>query len=118
LKIIAARFARSVGRFANSEAGWKAKLASAALVALLLVANALNVGNSFVGRNFMSAIEERNNAEFVRQAFLYVAVFAASTVVAVIARFAEERLGLLWREFLTRQAISLAPSRSRRFPSS
>ena len=30
------------------------------------------------------------------------AVFAALTFVAVIARFGEERLGLLWRDTMTR----------------
>ena len=49
----------------------------------------------------MTAIEQRSMAQFVRQAILYVGVFAASTVVAVIYRFTEERLGLLWREWLT-----------------
>ena len=34
-------------------------------------------------------------------------VFAASTVVAVIARFLEERLGLLWRGSLTRRTVKL-----------
>jgi putative ATP-binding cassette transporter len=32
-------------------------------------------------------------------------VFAASTVVAVIHRYVEERLGMLWREWLTRRFI-------------
>ena len=77
------------------------------LVVLLLGVNALNVGNSYVGRNFMSAIQERNRPEFIRQAIFYVGVFAGSTVVTVIARFAEERLGLLWRDFVTRRSITL-----------
>src|SRR3974390_3456629 len=55
----------------------------------------------------MSAIQERNRTEFIRQAFFYVGVFAGSTVVAVIARFAEERLGLLWRDFVTRRSVAL-----------
>jgi vitamin B12/bleomycin/antimicrobial peptide transport system ATP-binding/permease protein len=76
-------------------------------VALLCGANGLNVLNSYVGRNFMDSIANRNNAEFVRQTVFYVGVFAASTVVAVTARFAEERLGLLWRDFLTRRVVSL-----------
>ena len=53
----------------------------------------------------MSAIEERHVAEFVRQAQFTLAVFAGSTVVAVLARFAEERLGLLWREFMTERCV-------------
>jgi putative ATP-binding cassette transporter len=55
----------------------------------------------------MSAIESRDMAGFVRFAWLYVAVFAGSTLVGVLFRFTEERLGLLWREWLTRR-ISMA----------
>jgi putative ATP-binding cassette transporter len=107
LRVTAARFAAAVKVFAASDVGWKAKLLFAMLVVLLLGVNALNVGNSYVGRNFMSAIQERNGPEFIRQALFYVGVFAGSTVVAVTARFAEERLGLLWRDFVTRRAITL-----------
>src|SRR5262245_65276117 len=107
LKITAVRFVRAVIHFANSEVGWKAKLMFAGLVALLFGVNGLNVVNSYVGRNFMTSIADRNKAEFIRQALFYIGVFAASTVVAVIIRFTEERLGLLWREFLTRRAVTL-----------
>jgi len=106
-KEAAARFWRSVREFGKSEAGPKAKLLFAALVVLLTAATGLNVLNSYVGRNFMTAIANRNNAEFMRQAVFYIGVFAASTVVAVIAKFAEERLGVLWRENLTKRAVSI-----------
>jgi putative ATP-binding cassette transporter len=106
-RVAAARFVRSVRTFAASDVGGRAGLLFAALVALLLGATGLNVVNSYVGRNFMTAIANRNSPEFVRQAFLYLAVFAALTAVAVIARFAEERLGLLWRDSMTRRAVGL-----------
>ena len=105
LKTTGMRFVRAVRTFAQSEVGWKAKLIFAALVLLLCAANALNVVNSFVGRNFMTAIADRDMSGFVRQALLYVGVFAALTAVAVIARFGEERLGLLWRDNLTRRIV-------------
>ena len=38
-------------------------------------------------------------------AFLYIGVFAASTLVAVFHRFIEERLGLLWRDSLTERLL-------------
>ena len=107
LKITAASCLRSVRNFANSEVGWKAKWMFAGLIALLCGVNGLNVVNSYVGRNFMTAIADRHKAEFIRQALFYLGVFAASTLVAVIARFTEERLGLLWREFMTRRAVTL-----------
>src|SRR5215469_15488647 len=97
------RWRTAVRAFATCEVGGRAKALFAALFALLLAINGLNVVNSYVGRDFMTAIEERNMRGFVTKALLYIGVFAASTVAAVIYRFAEERLGLLWREWLTRR---------------
>jgi putative ATP-binding cassette transporter len=55
----------------------------------------------------MSAIESRDSDGFVRFAWWYVAVFAASTFVGVMFRFTEERLCLLWRDFLTHRIVTL-----------
>lgn len=100
------RFIQCVKAFATSkQAGGKAKWLSALLIAFLFVINGLNVLNSYVGRDFMTAIENRNRAEFLLQALLYVGVFSASTLVVGLYRFVEERLGLLWREWATQQAI-------------
>lgn len=107
LKLTATRFVRAVKIFMTSDVGGKARLLFFALVALFGGISALNVVNSFVGRYFMTAIAEKQTAEFIRQAILYTGAFAASTIVSVIARLAEERLALLWREFLTRRAIGL-----------
>lgn len=107
LKVTARRFARAVKIFLTSHVGQKARLLLFALLALFCSISALNVVNSFVGRHFMTAIAEKQSAEFVRQAFLYAGVFAASTIVSVIARFAEESVALLWREFLTHRAVGL-----------
>jgi vitamin B12/bleomycin/antimicrobial peptide transport system ATP-binding/permease protein len=100
------RFARAVMNLSNSEVGGKAKLLFAALIALLFAINGLNVVNSYVGRDFITSIEHRNMERFVWEAFLYVAVFAASTGVAVIYRYSEESLGLVWREWLTRKLVT------------
>jgi putative ATP-binding cassette transporter len=103
---VAKRLVASIRIFARSEVGWRAKLMFGAILVLLIGANGLNVANSFVNRNLMSAIAERHTAAFVWQAQLTLAVFAGSTIVAVLARFAEERLGLLWREFVTGRAVT------------
>ncbi|MBX5197277.1 ABC transporter ATP-binding protein/permease [Rhizobium sp. NZLR10] len=107
LKVTVARFSYAVKIFMTSHVGGRAKLLLLGLVTLFCGISALNVLNSFVGRHFMTAIAEKQTAEFVRQALLYTGVFGASTIVSVIARFAEERLALLWREFLTHRAIGL-----------
>lgn len=94
---------RSIAVFLRSRVGGRARLMLAALLLLMLCINGMNVVNSFVGRYFMTAIENRDFTGFVRYAWLYVAVFAGSTMVGVLFRFTEERLGLLWREWLTRR---------------
>ena len=99
------RFAGAVRDVLTSEVGPKVRWLFAGLFALSLAINGLNVVNSYVGRDFMTAIERRSSAEFVTMAFLYASVLGLSTVVAVFFRFIEERLGLIWREWLTRGAI-------------
>ena len=98
---------RVVSAFLASEVGWKARLLCGLLLLFLLGINGFNVIGSYVGRDFMTAVADRQMIEFVWQAILYVSVFGASTLVAVIYRFCEERLGLLWREWLTHKAIRL-----------
>jgi putative ATP-binding cassette transporter len=95
------RFTIAIGRFTTSDVGGRAKWMIVGLVVFLLAINGLNVVNSYVGRDFITAITERDRPGFVRFALLYVAVFGASTLVSVIQHFVEERLGLLWRSWLT-----------------
>jgi putative ATP-binding cassette transporter len=99
-------FIEYVKAFATSkQAGGKAKWLSALLIGLLFAINGLNVLNSYVGRDFMTAIENRNRDEFLFQALLYVGVFGASTLVVGLYRFTEESLALLWRKWATQRAI-------------
>jgi len=101
------QFVRSVKSFAGSEVGGHAKRLFASLIVLLLAVNSLNVVSSYVGRDFMTAIEHRNVSGFIGQAFLWMGVFVVASGVAAVYRFTEERLGLLWREWLTRRAVTL-----------
>src|SRR5215510_4627582 len=99
------RFGRAVKDFAYCEVGLRARALFALLIALVIVFNALNVVNSYVGRDFITAISNRDSARFIRQAIAYIGVFAASTLVGAFYSFSEQRLGLLWREWLTRQLL-------------
>ncbi len=91
--------------FFRSDARRRAYLGLATLVALLLAINGLNVVNSYVGRDFMSALAERDAPRFYALAAALAGVFAASTVVEVLARYAEQWLGLEWRQWLTRRLV-------------
>lgn len=104
-RVTGARFLRSVRSFATSEVGGQARWMFLGLIAFLFAINGMNVVNSYVGRDFMTAIADRNRAEFIRQAFFYLGVFAISTLLSVFSRYTEERLGLLWRALLTRRAL-------------
>ncbi|WP_139556738.1 ABC transporter ATP-binding protein/permease [Methylotetracoccus oryzae] len=101
------RFAGVVKALLSSEIGGRASTLIILLILLLLGINGLNVLNSYVGRDFMTAIANRDMVGFVWQAKIYVGVFAASAVVSVCARFIEERLALLWRKWQTGQLVTL-----------
>lgn len=99
------RFISAVENFAASEHGFKAKWMLLALLSLVFASNGMSVVNSYVGRDFMTAIADRDRAGFVHFAWVFIAVFAASTLVSVFAKFFEDRLALLWRGFLTRRLV-------------
>src|SRR5262245_48813504 len=101
------RCIRSVKDLLNSEVRWRAITLAALLVGFLFAINGLNVVNSYVARDFMTAIAGRDMPGFTRQALLYLAVFGASTAVAVLQSFTEQRLGLLWRWRLTHRLTRL-----------
>jgi putative ATP-binding cassette transporter len=97
----------SVQDLLTSEVRWRALTLAALLVGFLLAITGLNVVNSYVARDFMTAIAGRDLPGFTRQALLYLAVFAASTAVAVLQSFTEQRLDVLWRWRVTRRLTRL-----------
>ncbi len=99
------RFKRALRRFRDSSA-WPRGLGLFALLICLLVAiNLMNVLSSYVGRDWISAIEHRSRALFIEKTWLYGGIFAALTVATAFYRFAEERLALLWRDWQTRELL-------------
>lgn len=96
-----ARLRRVLRELLRSEQGPKAAFAGAMLLVLMLAISGLNVLNSYVGRDFMSCIENRDMEGFKTFAVVYGLVFLASSLVAVFYRYMEEQLGILWRQQLT-----------------
>ncbi len=101
----AARLGRAIRNFVVSDVGRRAVALGGMLLALLIGINGLNVVSSYVGRDFMTAVERRDSHAFVSMALAWAGVFVVLTVAAVTQRFCEERLGLLWREWLTRRLV-------------
>lgn len=96
------RLRTALEKLVYSEVGPKAVGLLVLLFLLMLALNGLNVANSFVGRDFISAIEHRNLGGFQQFALIYLGVFAASSAAGVMFRFCEESLSLLWRHQLTK----------------
>ena len=99
------RIRKALSEFVASESGGMAKWLFALLIACMLSINALNVVNSYVGRDFITSVESRDMPRFMWVSLVYVMVFGLCTVVAVYYRFVEERLALLWREWQTRRLL-------------
>jgi putative ATP-binding cassette transporter len=73
----------------------------ALLLVLLLSLNGLNVTNSYVGRDFMTAIAARQGKRYLFFALLYAGVFVLSTIVSVYYYYVQARVALSWRKWLT-----------------
>ncbi|MDZ4725882.1 MAG: SbmA/BacA-like family transporter [Leptospira sp.] len=71
------------------------------LLILVILFNILNVISSFIGRDFISSIEQKRIDVFYSKSMLYAFVFLISAGIGSIYRYSEERLGILWREQLT-----------------
>ena len=100
-------FTRLIGNFRRSRHGSKAVRLFALLFLFLIILNGLNILSSYVGRDFMTALADRNAPLFTEKAATYAGVFLLLTLVAVILRFCEERLGLVWRSFMTEEFIEI-----------
>jgi putative ATP-binding cassette transporter len=75
------------------------------LFTLVLVVKSLDIGNNYVYGNLITAATDRQAESVGHLALLYAGVFAFSALVVASSRFTEERLGLRWREWLTRHLL-------------
>lgn len=88
--------------FFRSEARWRAFALLGLILLFILGLGGLNVLSSFMNRDFMTAVAERDGSLAASTAGLWLGVFAALTAVAVLKAFTEDRLRLRWRAWLTR----------------
>ena len=72
-----------------------------ALLLLLLAAAGVNVLLNFVGRDFMTALSEKDTSEFQRTLLIYLGAFVVATPVIALFGWVKKVLGIDWREWLT-----------------
>src|SRR5579871_5915052 len=90
------RFLRITKPYWTSERRGQALALLVVLLVLLLSISGLNVAISYVGRDFMTAIADRQGHHVLRLTLIYLGVFAASAAAGAFARYAELILGLRW----------------------
>ena len=60
---------------------------------------------SYVARDFMDALTQRDRGGFRKNLWLYLGTFALAVPIGVFYRFTEEKLALLWRQWMTRHLL-------------
>jgi len=98
------RFVAIARPYFASEARSKAIGGLVILAALLLAVNGLNFINSYVMRDFMTALEQQQRRFFI-YGLVLAGVFGLASIGEAIQFYTEQRMGLLWREWLTRRLL-------------
>lgn len=98
-------FVRITKPFFTSEKRWWAWGGLVLLLGFVLSLNGLNITKSFVERDFFSAIAERQADRYFLFALFYLGMFAILTVVDVFYQFTQDRLALLWQQWLTQHFV-------------
>jgi putative ATP-binding cassette transporter len=75
------------------------------LLVLSLAVGAVQVLMSYAGRDFFTAISKKDSPAYWRALAWYLGTFAIAVPIGVYYRWMEERLALLWREWLAQHLI-------------
>ena len=89
----------------SSEVKWQARGLLLLLAFFALSIAGINVGLSYIARDFMTAFSLKEEDEFFRMLGFYLAAFAAATPVTVFYSYTEQRLALLYRSWLSREIL-------------
>lgn len=91
--------------FYASERRRKANGFLVSLLVLALSVGAVQILMSYAGRDFMTAISTRNTDDYWPTMGLYLATFLLAIPIGVFYRWVEERLALLWREWMAQHLL-------------
>ena len=89
----------------NLRGRWVQWVLLGALLFLLFSVNGLNVILSFVFRFIDTSLNQRDEALFWQFLIIYGVVIVAAVPIIVAYRYIRQKLGLLWREWLTKHFL-------------
>ena len=75
------------------------------ILVLCLSVGASQVLISYVGRNFINSLAQRDSVRFYKDLWVYLVAFAVAIPIGVFYRYSAERLSLLWREWMTQVLV-------------
>ncbi len=91
--------------FFASERRHKARGFLTALLTMALCVGGVQVLMSYAGRDFMNAIARKDPPAYWKFLGLYLGTFALAVPIGVYYRWVEERLALLWREWMAQHLV-------------
>lgn len=91
--------------FFRSEYKRRAIFLSLLLLSLLFAVSGVNVLISYLSRDFMSALADRQGDDFMAILPKYLGAFLIATLISVAYRYTEERFALAWRRWMTNYLI-------------
>lgn len=100
------RFVELASPFFKSELKYRALALVGLVLSLSLTINGVGVMMSYIGRDFMTALQTRDIDLFRWKLIEYVIAFAVATPIVVFYSYSEQRLGLLWRRWLSHKILS------------
>jgi putative ATP-binding cassette transporter len=89
----------------QSELKWYAYGLVALLVFFALAIAGVNVTISYINRDLFNALALKDQTKFFEKLFLLLGIFLIATPVTVFYAYTEQRFGLLWRKWLSREIL-------------
>ncbi len=90
-----------VAPFFRSEKKKQARILLGLLLGFAVAVALVQVLMSYVARDFIDALTQRDRGGFQKHLWLYLGTFALAVPIGVFYRFTEEKLALLWRQWMT-----------------
>jgi putative ATP-binding cassette transporter len=100
------RFFSLAAPFFRSELRYQALGLVALVLTLSLTINGIGVIMSYIGRDFMTALQTKDSSLFRGKLLQYIGAFIVATPIVVYYSYSEQRLSLLWRRWLSHQILA------------